>query len=73
MSDLAGSHATIDPSAARTISIPWVVLAALLCGLGLFTVAYWLLTGNWLYFAGLLALIAGALMLFHPRSGLDHA
>ncbi|HTT14830.1 MAG TPA: hypothetical protein VMG81_03505 [Thermoplasmata archaeon] len=55
------------------ISIGWVIGAALLCGLGLFALAYWLITFSWLYFAGVIPVIVGALMLFNPRAGWDHA
>lgn len=59
--------------AASPISIPWVVLAALLCGVGLLLVAVWLLTFSWIYFAGIVPVFVGALMFFNDRAGLDHA
>jgi hypothetical protein len=66
----AGGHPS---STAGEISIPWIVLSALLCGVGLFALAYWFLTENWLYFAGLVPVIVGALMFLSPRMGPDHA
>lgn len=58
---------------AGTISIPWIVLSAVLCGVGLGALAYWFLTGNWIYFAGVAPVIVGALMFLSPRAGPDHA
>jgi hypothetical protein len=63
---------------AGSISVPWVIASALLCGLGLWLIAYWLLNitggpGGWIYFLGVPILIGGALMFLNPRMGLDHA
>ena len=55
------------------ISIPFVILAAVLCGLGLLSLSYWLITFNWILFAGVIPLIGGAYMLFTPLAGWDHA
>jgi uncharacterized membrane protein len=55
------------------ISVPTVIAIALLCGVGLVGVAYWLLTQNWLYFAALIPLIGGAFLLFTRLSGPDRA
>jgi hypothetical protein len=55
------------------VSVPLLIAAALLCGLGLLGVAYWLLTQNWLYFASLIPLIGGAYLLFTRATGPDHA
>jgi hypothetical protein len=60
-------------AAARSISVPYIVLAAVLCGVGLFGMAFWLVTFNWLDFASLIPLVLGAVMLFGRGSGPDHA
>jgi hypothetical protein len=55
------------------ISVPWVVLSALLVGIGLFLVAFWLITMEWVWFLGLVPAVVGGVMLFDPRAGADHA
>ena len=55
------------------ISVPWVVLASVLCGVGLLSVWEWLTTFAWVYFAGPLLVLAGFLLLFSDRAGLDRA
>jgi len=57
--------------AANSLSVPFLVLAAVLCGVGLFGMALWLVTFNWLLFASVLPLIGGAIMLFSRGSGSD--
>ena len=57
-----------------TLSIPWVVGAAVLCGAGLFLVinAVIELAGgltNWLWWVGIAPLTLGFLMLLNPRAG----
>ena len=63
-----GSAAT-----AAKVSVPFIVLAAVLCGVGLFGMAYWFVTGDWLWFAALAALIVGAYLLFTRGTGPDRA
>ena len=58
----------------NTLSIPWVVLAAILCGVGLFLVtgAVIRLAGglvNWAWWIGILPATVGFLMLMSPRAG----
>ena len=55
------------------ISIPWVALAALLIGVGILGMVYFLVTFDWLYFGALIPSLTGALMLFHPLAGADRA
>jgi hypothetical protein len=64
---------TPSENAAGSVSIPYLLLAALLCGVGLFGMAFWLVTQNWLYFASLIPLVLGAVMLFMRGTGPDHA
>lgn len=59
--------------APNSISIPWVVLASVLMGLGVLMLALWLVTFNFLLFSGSLVLLVGFLMVFSPRMGSDHA
>lgn len=53
------------------MSIPFLVLAAVLSGAGLSGMAYWLVTFDWLYFASVIPLVAGAYMLFTRGTGPD--
>jgi predicted cobalt transporter CbtA len=58
----------------NSLSIPWVVAAALLCGIGLFLVlnAVILLAGglmSWLWWIGILPAVVGFTMLLNPRAG----
>lgn len=57
----------------RTLSVPFLVLAALLIGAGLFSAMVWLVTFQWLWFAGLGLLVIGGVMLFSSRAGADRA
>jgi hypothetical protein len=55
------------------ISVGWVILASVLCGIGLILVWEWLTTFDWVYFPGAALVIIGALMFLNDRAGLDHA
>ncbi|MCI4340489.1 MAG: hypothetical protein L3J73_04405 [Thermoplasmata archaeon] len=55
------------------LSIPFVVLAAFLIGVGILALVYWIVTFDWLYFGGIVPSLTGALMLFHPKAGADRA
>lgn len=62
------------PEEKNTLSIPWVVTAALLCGIGMFLVTGALirLAGgltNWAWWIGILPAAIGFFMLMHPRAG----
>lgn len=61
------------PSASNSISVPYVILAALICGAGLFLIMTWFLTGQWVYFVGVFLVLGGAMMFLSPRMGSDHA
>jgi len=73
MSEYAGPDGTEKAVHRVPISIPFVVLAAVLCGLGLLSLSYWLITFTWVLLAGVVPLAVGAYMLFTPRAGWDHA
>jgi len=66
------SHPT-PATTASSVSLPFLVLAAVLIGVGLSGMAYWLVTFQWVYFASLIPLILGALMLFTRGTGPDRA
>lgn len=73
---MSGYHAAEASHAEGTVSgvsVPLVVASALLIGLGLFGMAYFFLTSNLLYFAALIPLLAGAILLFTRATGPDHA
>ena len=53
--------------------MPFTVFSAVLIGLGLSGMAYWLVTFNWLYFASLIPLVFGGYMLFTRGTGPDRA
>jgi hypothetical protein len=63
-------HAHVEKS---PISVGWVVLAAVLCGLGLVGVWWWVTTFNWLFFPSIVLVFGGGLMFFNDRAGLDRA
>jgi len=50
-----------------------VIGSAVLAGVGLLGVFYWLITFRWLYFASFAPLIVGAYLLFTRATGADHA
>lgn len=70
---MAAHSASSVARASRSISIPFLVVAALLIGAGLFSAMVWLVTFQWIWFAGLGLLTIGALMLFSSRAGADRA
>jgi len=63
-----------SPHRGGPISVPWVILASVLIGVGLTLVAYWLYTGfDLVYTFGIAFAVIGGLMLFDERAGADHA
>ena len=55
------------------ISVPWVLLAGLLIGIGLLVLAYMLVSFNVEYLSGAVLVVVGGLMLFSPRAGANRA
>lgn len=56
------------------ISVTWVVLASLVCAVGIFLLFWGGFMESWPFFViGPLSVLVGFLMLLHPRAGLDHA
>lgn len=58
---------------AGSVSIPFTIGAAVLVGLGMTGMAYWLITFHWILLASLIPLIGGGLLLFSRFTGPDHA
>lgn len=50
-----------------------IIAAAILCGVGITGMVYWLITFQWVYFAFVIFLAAGALLFFTQATGPDHA
>jgi hypothetical protein len=77
MSDYGGapSHEVAHGSAHEVspISVPWVVLASVICGIGITLMWQFVTTFNFLYFLGAPLILVGALMFLNERAGLDHA
>lgn len=66
----AGSGSAGD---AGQVSIPVLLLAGVLIGVGLLGVAYWQITQSWLFFVSIVPVILGGGLLFSKWSGPDHA
>lgn len=73
MSEYAGGESTEHAVERVPISVPFVVLSAVLCGLGILSLSYWLITFSWVLLAGVIPLALGAYMFFSPLAGWDHA
>lgn len=56
-----------------SLSVPFVLLAAALCGVGLFGMSYWLVTFYWPTFLSVVPLALGAWLLFSRGTGPDRA
>lgn len=67
------SASEAHPRQRGTLSVPFLILAAILCGFGIFGVALWQVTQNWDWFASLIPLVLGAYMLFTRGTGPDRA
>ena len=68
-----GQHGGSPAHVKSPISVGWVVVSALLIGVGLFCIAWWLYTFNLEFSFGIALVVVGGFMLFSPRAGLDHA
>jgi uncharacterized membrane protein len=62
-----------DGPAVSASEIAFVVGAAVLIGIGLFVLMLWIVTNDWIWFAGVAPITIGGLMLFSPRAGPDRA
>jgi hypothetical protein len=72
---MASAHAgAASPAVHKSpISVPWVVLCAVLMGAGIWSMTYWLYTFSWIWFLGVVPCTIGVLMLLSPRAGWDRA
>ncbi|HEV2167182.1 MAG TPA: hypothetical protein VGS23_09460 [Thermoplasmata archaeon] len=68
----AESGAPLSP-ARNSISVPFVIAAAVIAALGLFSLLYWVITFQWIFFLGAIPMAIGALMFFHPKMGSNRA
>jgi hypothetical protein len=59
--------------APNTLSVPWVIGAALLISIGIFSVIYFLISFQLEFLGGIALVLAGTFMLLDPRAGSDHA
>ncbi|GEM_PF-1528383 len=59
--------------APNTLSVPWVIAAALLIAIGIFAVVYFLISFQLEFLGGIALVLGGTLMLLDPRAGSDHA
>lgn len=55
------------------MSIPLVIGSAVLVGVGLTGMAYWLITFHWILLASVIPLVSGGLLFFTKATGPDHA
>jgi hypothetical protein len=68
----ASPHAPADHSEGA-VSVLLVIGAAVLIGLGLTGMAFWLITFHWLFLASVVPLAGGGLLLFTRATGPDRA
>jgi len=73
MSEYPSSDRHESSPVVAPLSLPYLVLSAVLCGVGLFGMAMFLVTFKWLFFAALIPLVLGAYMLFTRGTGPDRA
>jgi hypothetical protein len=73
MSGEGTAHVTPPESPLGARAVVAIVGAAVLAGVGLASLAYWMITGSWLYFAGVVPLALGAVLLFSRLTGPDRA
>jgi uncharacterized protein (DUF983 family) len=66
----SGAHGAAPGGAVLVLAI---VGSAVLCGIGMLGMAYWLITLRWLFFASVVPLVVGAYLLFTRTTGADHA
>jgi hypothetical protein len=72
VSEYRASHSD-SSSQQSSISVPFVIAAAVLIGVGVFTISYALTIWDGWYLVGIAPLFLGATLLFSQRTGLDRA
>jgi uncharacterized protein (DUF983 family) len=56
------------------VNVPFVIGCAVLIGVGLFMIFYWLFDfSQWFWFLGVPIVLVGFLLFLSPHAGLDHA
>ncbi|HEV2317269.1 MAG TPA: hypothetical protein VGV89_06825 [Thermoplasmata archaeon] len=73
MSEYAGFDDPFEEEDTGHVSIPYVILASILCGVGIFLTLAWVITFSWPLFLGVFVTTGGFLLLFDRRAGLDRA
>jgi Na+/proline symporter len=72
MSETTSTAAATAHSSGK-VSVPLVIGSAVLVGIGLTGMAYWLITFHWILLASVLPLATGGLLFFTKATGPDHA
>ena len=73
MSEFPSGDRLESRSASASLSVPYLVLSAVLCGVGLFGMALFLVTFDWVFFTAVIPLAVGAYMWFTRGTGPDRA
>ncbi len=75
MSAYAPSHGSTDHAAGKVSAstIGWITLASILCGLGIFLLAYFVVFFAWWSFSGVVMVIAGSAIFFKTWTGPESA
>jgi UDP-N-acetylmuramyl pentapeptide phosphotransferase/UDP-N-acetylglucosamine-1-phosphate transferase len=74
MHGYAGVHEDDDEDLPHhRINLPWVIGAAILCGIGLTLTFLWLIDFQWKWFPGVAISVVGFLLFFDRRAGIDRA
>ena len=71
MSDYVSSHGSHEPTARKSSAstVGWIVLAALLCGAGLFLLSYFIAFFAWWAFSGIVLVVLGFLTFLRTWTG----
>lgn len=75
MGDYAPSHDRTTHVARRASAstVGWILLASVLCGVGLFLLAYFLVFFAWWSFSGAVMVVAGVIIFFRTWTGPESA
>jgi len=79
VSSVSAASGSVEPVVApvatepATMSIPFIVLTAVIAGAGIFLMSLWITTFDWLYLGGALLIVVSILMMFSRRAGPDSA
>ena len=75
MSDFAPAHGESGHATRKTSAsvVGWIILASVLCGVGLFLLAYFVTFFAWWSFSGAALVIVGSLIFFKTWTGPESA